>query len=304
MYGDTAVLQLPRANLKTSNLINKIKKMGQSMQIRAMPGKPKSNERKKSPWFTNTQSGVPYTVIKSTHPVHRDDRKYMIFFHGNSTTMRETVHMFSGMTADLPYHIVIPEYRGYDMYQETPNTKIGRADQSKLDALDVYNCIIRRFRPSQIIVVGKSIGSGPALHLSARDDVKVSGVLLISAFTTTVDVFRDSLGNTACWWKAMGIIACRIMSMVKTDMFDNQAMIQKVRAPILIFHGRSDKTVPFHHSIRLFKSVAKTTQVSHIHNNGGHQIHSRTLLNLIQQTHTNLSNTLKGNFNEVKHGRN
>jgi len=75
--------------------------------------------------------------------------------------------------------------------------------------------------PSNIILIGRSIGSGPATHLAAHRNP--GALILVSAFTSLRKVAKDIVG--------------KILSLALKDRFNNQFEIQSVSCPTFLVHG-------------------------------------------------------------------
>jgi len=132
---------------------------------------------------------------------------------------------------DTGFAVLAFDYRGY-------GRSGGQASEKNVyaDTRAVLAFAQARFglKPDRIIVVGRSVGSGPAVELAARE--RVAGLTLISPFTS----------------------AFRVLTRVKLlpfDRFDNLSKIGRVRAPILIFHGTRDEVIPFAHGQKLFAAA-------------------------------------------------
>jgi fermentation-respiration switch protein FrsA (DUF1100 family) len=83
---------------------------------------------------------------------------------------------------------------------------------------------------AHIIPLGRSIGSGPAVHIAANREV--GGLIIESAFTSA---FRVMTKRRLLPW----------------DRFNNLAAIRRVQAPVLMIHGTDDRIIPFWHAERL-----------------------------------------------------
>lgn len=106
--------------------------------------------------------------------------------------------------------------------------------------------------PAQnIVLYGRSLGSGPSCYLAAKTallnkdpelsgvDGPVGGLILHAPF---LSVFRVVL-DTGCT--------------IPGDKFPNVDVINMVRSPILLVHGTADQIVPFSHSERLYDCIQK-----------------------------------------------
>ena len=72
----------------------------------------------------------------------------------------------------LRFNILCIEYPGYGVYVETDglNSKQQRSKQIQKDAETVYRFVRDKcgVKESNIIIMGRSIGSGPACHLASK----------------------------------------------------------------------------------------------------------------------------------------
>lgn len=90
----------------------------------------------------------------------------------------------------LKVHVLSMEYPGYGIYQGESN-----ADQISIDALNVYDYLVQAqgLKENDIILFGRSIGSGPATLVAANR--KPCVLLLMSPFTSIRDVVQEQAGN-------------------------------------------------------------------------------------------------------------
>jgi hypothetical protein len=99
---------------------------------------------------------------------------------------------------------------------------------------------VRQIAPEQIILYGRSLGSGPSCHLAAKtaqDGRPVGGLILHSPF---MSVYR---------------VAIDTKSTLMGDMFPNVENVPNVLCPVLIIHGTHDNIVPFWHAHDLLAAV-------------------------------------------------
>ena len=123
------------------------------------------------------------------------------------------------------------EYPGYGIYR-------GKATPENLeeDSSYVYKFVtkILQIKPSDIIIFGRSIGSGPATYLASTK--QVGSLLLMSAYTSIRNVVRDYIGP---FGSLIG------------ERFPNYERIKHVKCPVLFIHGYRDKLISYKHSERL-----------------------------------------------------
>lgn len=93
-----------------------------------------------------------------------------------------------------------------------------------------------KISPNNIIVFGRSLGTGPSIYLSSQ--CKVSALILISPLLSIRHVVKDLLG--------------KLISYCFKNIFQNVEMIDKVTCPILIIHGQNDALIKYYHSTELY----------------------------------------------------
>ena len=79
------------------------------------------------------------------------------------------------------------EYPAYGVYNTTDVTK---DKHIKEDTLILYDYLVKHvgLNPQDIVVFGRSIGSGPATYLASKREVNI--LYLMSAYTCIKDVAR------------------------------------------------------------------------------------------------------------------
>jgi fermentation-respiration switch protein FrsA (DUF1100 family) len=168
-----------------------------------------------------SNSGARYTILYS---------------HGNAEDLGDIEFVLRDLHA-LGFAVIGYDYRGYGASTGGPTT----ARNVQHDAEAVYEYAVKDLgiAPQRLVVYGRSIGSGPAMHLASTRTV--GGVILESAFTS----------------------AFRVVTRVRVlpfDRFPNVSLIRKVRAPVLVMHGRLDEVIPFEHGRRLYEKAREPKQ--------------------------------------------
>lgn len=136
------------------------------------------------------------------------------------------------------------DYTGYGINAGEPTSNDTLAD---IDA--AYAQLIELgFAPSNIILYGRSVGSGPSCYLAARREV--GGLILHSALVSGLQVIS---GRPACCNPSCVFCCC--------DVFRNRREITNVTCPVLMIHGRDDEVVPFWHGQELYNSCPNPSPV-------------------------------------------
>lgn len=158
-------------------------------------------------------------------------RPVVLFFHGNGDSWAGGASAMAGL-AEAGYGIFLPEYRGYGGNPGTPSEQGFYLDaRAALAWLTAHGVA-----PEQVLLVGNSVGSGPATQLASERSPLA--LILVSPFSSVPEAVSERFP----WLPARLLVR---------DHFDNAAKIGLVRAPILILHGSADGLIPHSHSERL-----------------------------------------------------
>lgn len=151
----------------------------------------------------------------------------ILHLHGNAEdlgTIRAGLEELRVLTGCA---VLAVDYPGYGLSPGKPSeTGTLRAADAAFDHL----VSVRGFAPENIVVWGRSLGTGPAVDLAARRHVR--GVILEAPFTST---FRTVTK----------------VKLLPFDRFDSLAKIDRVQSPLLVIHGERDEVVPFEHGREL-----------------------------------------------------
>ena len=113
---------------------------------------------------------------------------------------------------------MIVEYPSYGLYKSNNPTE----HKINEDAVLMHDFCVNtlNYAPSKIIVVGRSLGSGPAVHLASVRQCMM--LVLISPYTSIRSVAKDMVP---------------VFGYLVKERFRNKKTIQKVTAPVFILHG-------------------------------------------------------------------
>jgi abhydrolase domain-containing protein 17 len=135
------------------------------------------------------------------------------------------------------FSVMAYDYQGYGTSQGKPTEKTTYEDE-----LAAYEYLTRdlKISPDHIIIYGRSVGSGPAVHLAAR---KPAAALILQA--PFLSAFR---------------VLTRV-PLLPFDKFPNYKEIGRVRCPVLIIHGANDSVIPLWHGQKLFNAANQPKQL-------------------------------------------
>ncbi|PWT76731.1 MAG: alpha/beta hydrolase [Bacteroidetes bacterium] len=193
-------------------------------------------------------------------------RGVVLYFHGNRKNIGWYARYASNFTSKN-YEVWMIDYPGFGK-----STGILTEPRLYEYALQLYKLARTKYRPDQIILYGKSMGTGIAAQLASIRDSKYliletpyySMTSLISHFFPIFPVSR----------------------MLHYRLPTNQFIVN-VTAPIIIFHGTDDRVVPFSNAIRLKPLLKKDDEFVTIEG-GGHNN-----LNDFELFHTKLDSLLR-----------
>ena len=168
------------------------------------------------------------------------DRKdpVILFFHGNGETVPDYDDI-GPVYAGMGLNFLITDYRGYGWSSGNPS-----ASALISDGRIIYKKIIQWLEDNgfigKLFVMGRSMGSAPAIDLAAEyGNEELGGLIIESGFAETVPLAR-TLGIDL---EAMGIS--------EEDCFNNSDKISRVTVPTFILHGQRDSLIPLWQAQRL-----------------------------------------------------
>lgn len=161
-------------------------------------------------------------------------RFLIIFFHSNAEDLGRCRWFCQFLRDQFQVHVLGVEYPGYGICAGPPSREgvIANAEAALHFATDTLGLPLE-----QIKIIGRSIGTGPAVHLASR--YKVSGLVLVTPFLNIRSLFYDRVGP---------------LSYIVDEWFENDREMRGVTSPTMFIHGRKDQIIPFRHGETLYKS--------------------------------------------------
>ena len=178
----------------------------------------------------------------------------IVYFHGNAGDLSGWQFVASDFTS-LGLNFFIIDYRGY-------GKSTGKITEEGLyhDADAAYKYLLDRgFHPHNIIIYGRSIGSGVAVDLAARQLAK--GLILESPFSSL-----GALANEK--------FPFFLPSLYLRFRFDNIGKINRVKCPVILLHGSDDVLIPASHSRKLFDAFKGTKKMIIVDRGAHNDLHA------------------------------
>mmetsp|Transcript_73594 Transcript_73594/g.159222 ORF Transcript_73594/g.159222 Transcript_73594/m.159222 type:complete len:412 (-) Transcript_73594:170-1405(-) len=160
----------------------------------------------------------------------------ILFCHGNAEDLGMCYPFVRHMRDQFRMNVLAVEYPGYGLLHNVPVSE----GALKEVALTAFRFILDELKVAyeQVILFGRSVGSGPSVYLASR--FPVGGLILVAAFASVRAAAKSLVG---------GLIA-----QVLVERFPNLSLIGNVSCPTLFIHGEKDSLVPPSHSVALFKN--------------------------------------------------
>src|SRR5688572_5251651 len=174
----------------------------------------------------------------------------ILYLHGNGGSLSSWGDVGKTYT-DLNYDAFILDYRGYGKSEGV----IKGEQQLYSDIQAVYDELKKEYSEDRIIVLGYSIGSGPASKVASDNNPKL--LILQAPYYNLTDLMR----------RTYSIIPTFILKYK----FETNKHLKGCEMPVVIFHGDQDEVIYFGSSLKLkdeFKGTDKLITLTGQGHNG------------------------------------
>lgn len=191
--------------------------------------------------FFEVEDGVRINGLRFTV---NNSRGLVIYFHGNTRSIKGWSKYAQDFTRSS-YDVLLIDYRGF-------GKSTGKRAEKAIyrDSQYVYNEMRQTYDQDNIIIYGRSMGSGFAAKLASKNKVK----MLI------LDAPYYSLSQLTSQWLFFLPLSILLKYHIRTDIW-----IKYVRCPIYIIHGTDDHLIPYRSSVRLRKEAPLAIRLIPIH---------------------------------------
>lgn len=164
---------------------------------------------------------------------NKNPKGVIIYFHGNKAGLER----WSKITEDFAkknYDVFVMDYRGY-------GKSTGELTEEILyqDAQMVYDFVKKKFREQDIIIYGRSLGSGIATNIASKNNPRK--VILETPYYSIVNVANSWLP-----------IFPEFLFKYKIKSGD---FVKKINCELTIFHGTQDRVIPLSSAKKLFEAA-------------------------------------------------
>jgi len=169
----------------------------------------------------------------------------LLYFHGNGEIVTD-YESFASLYHQVGVSLLVVDYRAYGWSTGTPSTTQLLPDAQKvLDSMDTIlkDCGVVPGR--DIFLMGRSLGSAPAIYLAMTSPDKLKGIIIESGYADAPSLFRR-----------LGIPIPENIKDDPTLPINNDEKMKKVTIPTLVIHGERDVLIPVTHGHTLYENAA------------------------------------------------
>ncbi|WP_411030815.1 alpha/beta hydrolase [Spongiimicrobium sp. 3-5] len=180
-------------------------------------------------------SGSDGAKLNAIHFQNNHPKGVLLYFHGNAGDLSRWGDI-AGFFVDKNYDVVVMDYRTY-------GKSTGKLSEKALytDAQLFYDYVLENYGEDQIILYGRSLGSGIAAQLASKN--VPAQLIMETPYYSLLDVAKDRFPFLPVSW----------LLKYKIPSYD---FVTRVTCPITIFHGTDDNVVPYDSGKRLFDSIS------------------------------------------------
>lgn len=174
------------------------------------------------------------TRINALHFTTPDSKGVVLYFHGNGGSLRLWGDVAPVFTR-YGYDLFVVDYRGYGK----STGKIRREQDLHDDAAAAYAYLRQFYAEDEIVVYGRSLGSGIAAKVAQQNRPRL--LILETPYYSLLDVvkqFVPLLPN--------GLLKYQIKT---------YEWLPDVKCPVYLFHGTKDELIPYRSSLRLLPLI-------------------------------------------------
>lgn len=164
-----------------------------------------------------------------------DSSKGVIFYlHGNAGSVQKWGAVAKRYT-DLNYDVFVLDYPGYGK----SGGAISSEEQLYKDIQAAYSEIKKRYDESKIVVLGYSIGTGPAAKLASDNNPRL--LILQAPYYNLTDLMRSNYPL--------------IPTFILRYKFETSTFVNNCKMPVVLFHGDADEVIYYNSSVKLMKEL-------------------------------------------------
>lgn len=170
-----------------------------------------------------------------------DSTKGLIFYlHGNAGSLRSWGEVAQTYTR-LHYDVFILDYRGYGKSEG----KIQSQKQLFSDVQAAYNTMKSKYKESDIIVLGYSIGTGLAAHVASQNQPRL--LILQAPYYSLTDMMQQNFAY--------------VPTFILKYKLPTYQYLKNCKMPVILFHGDQDEVIYYGSSLKLQNEFKPTDRL-------------------------------------------
>lgn len=183
-------------------------------------------------------------TISAIHLKAAAGQPTLLYSHGNAEDLGHSSELYAAWHA-MGLGVAAYDYPGYGHSTGKPT----EASCQRAVRAVWHHLVASGVPASSIVIVGRSVGSGPATWLASRE--KAAGLALIAPFTSAFAVRFP-------------------VPILPGDRFPNLELIGSIDTPLLIIHGAEDSIIPSSHGSKLHAASPAADKTFRLIKNAGH----------------------------------
>lgn len=170
--------------------------------------------------------------------IHQRRAPLILFFHGNG----EIAPDYDGIAPlykQAGASLLVVDYRGYGWSTGKPLTSTMLPDAGRVFEAVPGILVAHELEGVPLFVMGRSLGSAPAIHLAHTYPDAFKGLIIESGFAHVLPLLAR-----------LGLPVDMLSGL--PDPIGNAHKMQSINLPLLIIHGEKDRVIPFENGQTLY----------------------------------------------------
>jgi alpha-beta hydrolase superfamily lysophospholipase len=173
--------------------------------------------------------------------VDSQDSPSILYFHGNGETVA-SYEWIAPIFNRSGINLFMTEYRGYGISDGRPTLSNMLTDAHTVLS-SLWEIIEKEGYKQSIFVMGRSLGSLPAIEVAFHHQDRINGLIVESG----------SADNLSRLWEHLKVSEKRLL-LDERSTYLNKAKIRQISKPTLIIHGENDRVLPVTEGYELYRN--------------------------------------------------
>ncbi|NOY70381.1 MAG: alpha/beta hydrolase [Deltaproteobacteria bacterium] len=184
------------------------------------------------------------------------DLPVILFFHGNGEIAQD-YDPIGPVYNEFQMNFIVADFRGYGRSGGRPGI-VSMFEDAHEVLTHVRAWMTEKGFSGGLWIMGRSLGSAPAIDLAAAHPENISGLIVESGFSQTLSLL-ERLG-----------IDITLPDGDDARVFSNARAIAGYPGPLLVMHGRYDRIIPVQNGHELYEKAPGLKKRLHIVENADH----------------------------------